>query len=105
MLFTDAKDQKSVQISIATSSQYVEIIVGVVLTVLALLVIGFYSYKKCFRPDLATPRPIRIIRQNLTERFGLRSLFTPNRQDHANNLNDAILLNESYTGSNDVSPA
>jgi len=95
---------KNVQISISTSGSYVEIAVGTVFGLLGFLVISFYVYKKCFRPDLTTPRPIKLLRRNFTERLGLGSLFTPDRPANADNLNDAVLLNESYTGS-DISPA
>jgi len=97
-------DNRSLQLSISTPAFYVEIIFGVLFAILVLVVACFYIYKKCFKPNLATPRPIRAVRKRLTERLGLSDLFTPERsQDHEPILTDANA--DEIVQMNDVSPA
>ena len=97
---------KNVQISILTSGSYVEIAVGTVFGLLGFIVISFYVYKKCFRPDLTTPRPIKLLRRNFTQRLGLGSLFTPQSQEDQHSILDVSLdCVDNAVGSNDGSPA
>ena len=99
------KDNKSVQINISTSGTYIEIALGVLFAFLLLIVAVFYLYKMCFKPDLTTPRPIRVVRRNLAQRLGLSDIFTPkeSRPDQEPILDDANA--DEIVQMNDVSPA
>ena len=106
--FSDTDNDKTLQISLSTPGQYVEIILGVLFGISLLIVAGFYAFKTLVKPNITTPRPIRLVRRNLTNRFGLAALFTPERQDQEpildNLINlDAIANDDDVVWSNDTS--